>query len=317
MKPRSLVALVVLLLAAAPAFAARGLEEPPGLGKVVKGARGTDVSAALASPGVGAGCKEALALTDLAGLACRSAVASALVRARPLDKGADLTARTTLLRDLAKAADAVTAFAPLTPPPGFARARFDALAAVGRALMAGSDELSVLPATHALAAQVAAALAETPAPRRVACGAVQRALDAAGAAGVGIEESGALLGLLTSHRCLVDEERLASKPKPVALAGSDDAKKVAASASAQGAIADYASSRALELERCAKHVDAAERPVDGDKLRACLCGAMARWRFPQHAAGASGEIAFRRASVAVKLDAAGALADCGPVRATP
>ena len=314
---RSLALLALLTMAAGTAVAGRGLDEPPGLAKVVKGARSTDVSSALAAPGVPPDCKEALVLADLAGLACRSAVASSLVRARPLDKPADLTARVTLLRDLARAADAATAYAPLAPPPGFTRTRFEALAAIGRALMAGHDELAMLPATHALGAGAATALAEAPGLRRTACGAVQRALDAAGPAGVGVEESGALLGLLTSHRCLVDEERLASKPKPVALQSSDDAKRVAAAASAGGAIADYASSRALELERCAKHVDAAGRPVDGDKLRSCVCGVMARWRFPARAAGANGEIAFRHALVAVKLDAAGAVAACGPVRAGP
>ena len=311
------LAVMTVLFASAPSFAARGLDEPVGLAKVVKGARATDVSAALLAPGVPPDCKDALAQADLFGLACRSAVASALVRARPLDKPTDLAACKVLAADLERAADAATAYAPLAPPPGFARARFDALAAIGRALMTGHDELAVLPQTHPLAKQVAAMLAARPDPRQVACAAVQRALDAAGPAGVSLEESGGLLGLVTSHRCLVDDDRLVSKPKPVALQSSDDAKRVAAGVSADGVISDYVSSRVLELERCSKHFDAAGRVTDDEKARACVCGAMSRWRFPPRAAGATGEVAFRHALIAVQLDATGAVAHCGLLRAAP
>lgn len=309
--------LVVGALGAPGALAARGLDEPASLGKVVKGARGTDVSTALAATGVPAGCKDALGVADLAGLACRGAVASALVRARPLAAPADLSARVVVARDLARAADAVVAYAPLSPPPGFARARFDALAALGRAAMASYDELALAPATHPLAAPIATALAEPPVLRKAACGAVQHALDAAGPAGAGMEESGALLGLVTSHRCLVDDERLSSKPKPAALTGSDDAKRVAAAAGADAAIADYLSSRELELERCGKHLDAAGRPLDVEKTRACLCGVIERWRFPPRAAGARSDVPFRRALLSLQLDERAAVSTCGPVRSAP
>ena len=319
MRPMKLAlpSLMLLALIAPGALAARGLDEPPGLGKVVKGARGTDLSTALAAPGVPPGCSEALGVADLAGLACRGAVAAVLVRGRPLDADRALKARVAVARDLARAADAVVAFAPLSPPPGFARARFDALASLCRALMASYDELALFPATHPLAARLSAALAEPPELRKAACRAVQQALDAAAPGGAGVEESGALLGLVTSHRCLVDEGRLSSKPKPAALVGSDEAKRVAASAGAEAAVADYVSSRALELERCAKHLDAAGRPVDVEKAAACLCGIVQRWRFPPRAAGATGDVPFQRALLALHLDERAAVATCGPVRAAP
>lgn len=318
MKPMNRLAPALSLwLLAGPALGARGLEEPPGLAKVVKGARRSDVSAALATAGVAEGCKDALEHRDLFGLGCRAGVAAALARARPLEKPADLSARQAVVQDLSRAADAVAAWAPLEPPPDFARARFDTLAVLGRALMASHDELAALPATHALGAAAAAALAVRPGPRQAACQAVQRALDAAGAAGVAMDESGALLGLLTSHRCLVDEERLASKPKPVALQGNQDAQRVAAANSVDGAIADYVSTRAVELERCQKHFDAAGRPGDPEKARTCLCGAMARWRFPPRVAGQAGTVAFQRARLAVQLDASGAPTGCGPLTAAP
>lgn len=308
---------LVLVLAASTALAARGLEEPAGLAKVVKGARRSDVSDALARPGMAEGCKDALEQRDLFGLGCRAALAGALVRGRALEKAPELAARKSLLADLSRAADAIASYAPLDPPPGFGRARFDALAAVGRELMATHDELAALPATHALGAPIAAFLAERPGPKQAACAGVQRALDAAGAAGATIEESGPLLGLVTSHRCLVDEDRLVSRPKPAALQNNEDAKRVAAASSVDAAIADYLSTRALELERCKKHFDATGRAVDEEKARACVCGAVSRWRFPPRVAGQTGTIPFQRARVTVQLDANGAVAQCGPLSAAP
>lgn len=318
MRPMKHLLLPALLaLFCAPAWAARGLEEPSGLAKVVKGAKRSDVSTALSAPGVPEGCADALEQRELLGMACRAAVASALVRARPLTKTADLASRKALIADLGRASEAAAAWTPLEPPPGLARSRFDALGAIGRALMAVHDELAALPATHEQGAAVAALLAERPGPRQAACGAVQRALDSAGAAGASVEESGALLGLVTSHRCLVDEERLASKPKPVALQGNEEAKRVAETISVDGVIADYASTRAVELQRCQKHFDAAGRATDVEKARACLCGVLARWRFPPKAAGQAGTLLFQRARLALGFDAAGAPAQCGPLTPAP
>ena len=307
----------LLALACAPAWAARGLEEPAGLAKVVKSAKRSDVSTALQAPGVPEGCAEALEQRELLGLACRATVAAALVRARALEKPADLASRKALIADLSRAADAAAAWAPLESPPGFARSRFDALGAIGRSLMAAHDELAALPATHALGPATAALLAGRPGPRQAACGAVQRALDSAGAASASVDESGPLLGLVTSHRCLVDEARLASKPKPAALQGNEEAKRVAETISVDGVIADYVSTRAVELQRCQKHFDAAGRIGDVEKARACLCGAVARWRFPPKTAGQAGSMQFQRARLALSLDASGAPAQCGPLTPAP
>jgi hypothetical protein len=264
------------------ARAGRALEEPAGVGKILKRATAADVDKALAAAGVGERCQalwKAPVASDPRALECRAVIAAQLARAKPLAGKADVDARRALLDDVLAAATQVSTWAPLSPPPGLARARFDAHRGLSAAAIALYNDLAV--AADAGTAGAAQALATAPSAKDGACNAAQRSLDLAVGADATLEERGAVQALITSHKCFLDESRLKVEPKPgLALKDSADARSVAASTSSAGAILAYAQSRSLDLERCEKHLDPGGRPKDKAKLEQCACGAIARWKLP-------------------------------------
>lgn len=264
------------------ARAGRALEEPAGLGKILKRASPADVDKALSAAGVTERCQavwKGSVSSDPRVLECRGVIAARLLRAKPVATKSDVNARRTLLDDLVAAATQVSTWAPLSPPPGLARARFDAHRGLSAAAIALYTELA--NAAQANVAGAAAALAAPTAAKDSACSAVQRSLDLGVGADASLEERGAVQALITSNKCFLDESRLRVEPKPgLALRDSADARSVAASTSSSGAILAYAQSRSLDLERCEKHLDPGGRPKDKAKLEACACGAIARWKLP-------------------------------------
>lgn len=299
-----------LFLLALPALAGRGLDEPPGIARVLKGSK--QVEEALLAAGVSERCSDAVKTADLLGIECRATAAGVIMRKRPLDKPADVAARAALFADLASGARSVSAWAPLSPPPGLARARFDAHRALSAALMVTLDDVT---SARARVAAADAWLKLTPAPKETACQAAQRSLDLGVGADASLEERGAAQSLLTSHRCFLDESRLNVAPRPgLALKDSSDANRVAASTSSTGAIQAYAQSRSMDIERCHKHLDAGGRPTDRAKLEQCACGAIARWKLPAPKQPLTTELAIAGAvAVVVEVAANGAVARCGPL----
>lgn len=267
---------------AVEAHAGRALEEPAGIAKIVKRATPADLDKALAGGGAAERCQgmlKAPVASDPRALECRGVAAAGVVRAKAIANKSDVDARRALLDDLVAAANQVSTWAPLSPPPGLARTRFEAHRGLSSAAIALYNDL----ATAAAAATPGAAesLKAAPLAKDSACNAVQRTLDLGVGADATLEERGAVQALITSHKCFLDESRLKVEPKPgLALKDSADARNVAASTSSSGAILAYAQSRSLDLERCEKHLDAGGRPKDKAKLEQCACGAIARWKLP-------------------------------------
>ncbi|HEY4223862.1 MAG TPA: hypothetical protein VGO62_21050 [Myxococcota bacterium] len=305
---RAFLVVVLALTMSGSALAGHAVDEPPALAHIVKSAPRADVDKALASSGAADRCKDELSDAGLLGVECRSTVATALVRQRPITQKADVDARAALFADLAKLAPSVSSWEPLTPPPGLARARFDAHRAIARALFAIYDE--------AVAAPLAAAFVKSADPKNAACTAAARTVELATGADASLAERGAVQSLVTSHACFLDESRLSKAPTPTgALSGNKDAQALASSTSASGAITDYAASRALDLQRCIdKHIQANGKADDDKKLEACACGAVSRWHFP--APGADVDVAIPLAgplAVRVSVASTGATHSCGPV----
>jgi hypothetical protein len=308
------LAVLAAAFAAASAHAGRSLDEPAGIEKVVKAATRADLEQALLATGDRCN-RDALKAGDLLGVECRSVVAAALVARRP---PTDVAARAALFHDLAGSAKGVSSWEPLSPPPGLGRARFDAHRAISRALMSVYDDVA---ARADKAPAVAAFLGGSPSPKQTACEAVQRTVDLATGADASPEERGASQSLLTSHACFLDESRLRAEPKPGgALRDNKDAVATAVSAAtaADSAIQQYAASRSLDLERCHKHLDAAGKPKDAQKMEQCACGAIGRWKLPSRPAATKTALVVAP-RVRVELDVApgGAVTRCGPLSVDP
>jgi hypothetical protein len=305
------------LLLATDALAARSLVEEPSIAKAAAKAQKALVDDALAKAGATERCARGLKTEGIVGLECRAHVALAVAMKAALDKPSDVEARLAFAADLQKTAASVRAFEPLAPAPGFARQRFETHRALSRGALALIDEVGALPAQHAARAR-ADELLKGP-PRRIegACVAVRDSLDLSGGADASLEERGALQGLLTSHRCFLDESRLTSAPKPgEALKNNADANSVKSSVGDAGALRQYAESRALDLGRCTgKHLDAAGRPTDKPKLEECVCGVIKRWTFPPRASETRVALPLGVGGLHVDIVAApsGRTTACGPV----
>jgi hypothetical protein len=306
------VAVLGCLLCAAAAVAGRALLEPPGLQKVVKGAPRADVDRALSAAGLAEVCGDALFAPDLHGARCRATVAAALAAQRPLHSVADVDARAALLKDLFAFADEVHAYQPLNPPAGFLRLRYDALREIAAAGISHHDALAALPADAPGRARAAAVVATV---REGACKAAQQALELSSFADAAPEERASLQTLLVHRRCFLDESRLASAPRPAALEKNEQAQEIKASASDEGLLRDYAQTRALELERCKKHLDIGGNPRDPDKLGGCLCDVVKRWRFPARPTKTTTTLSLSElaAALPVVVESNGAVAACGPL----
>lgn len=293
-------AIALALLIGAPALAGRALEEPPGLTKAIKRVSTTELQKAVASER----CKGSLApsSTDLLAFECRGAAIAAWMHAQrdPGKAKADTEARVALLADLVAAAGQVSTWAPLSPPPGLARARFDAHRALSAAAMTTLNDL------------ISAGVKVDKPAKDGACGAAQRSLELAVGADATLEERGTLQALLTSHQCGLDESKLKVEPKPgLALKDSADAREVAASTSESGVILAYAQSRSIDLERCEKHLDLAGRPKDAKKLEQCACGAIGRWSLPKPKAATNARVpVVGKSSVDIEVAPTGAVAKC-------
>jgi hypothetical protein len=273
---------LVPALAAREAHAGRALEEPAGIAKIVKRSSAVDLDKALTAAAASercAGMLKAPVSADPRALECRAVAAVHVVRAKPIASKGDVDSRRALLDDVVAAAAQVSTWAPLSPPPGLARARYEAhrgLSAAG--ILLYNDLVLAADAGTAGAADVVKA---TPPIKDAVCTALQRSLELGVGADASLEERGAVQARITSHKCFLDESRLKVEPKPgLALKDSADARSVAASTSSSGAILAYAQTRNLDLERCEKHLDAGGRPKDKAKLEQCACGAIARWKLP-------------------------------------
>jgi hypothetical protein len=323
--PLTLVVALGVALGAHAARAGRTLDEPPGPGKLVRAAAAAELDKAASAAAVAERCpREAWRTHDLLGLECRCALATALVQRRPLAARCDLEARAALYADLVRAAGEVSAWDPLAPPPGLSRARFDAHRAVTRAIFSLYDELLDARGAAGVGPEIEKWLASTPAPKQAACEATQRTVELATGGDATAEERGAAQALLTAHACFLDESRLraaaaSGEPKPgAALKDSRDAALVAAETSEEAAIQAYAATRSIDVDRCAKHLDAAGRPKDAAKLEQCACGAIARWKLPARPRATSTVLPVSgRVGIAVEVAPGGAVARCGPLSVKP
>ncbi len=274
-----LVALVgLLILPASGALAGRALDEPARLVRAARRAPRVDVDAALAAAGATDRCKDALRVSGLRGVECRALVDVALARKRTLDAAGDadakaaVDARADAFADVARVAQSVSSWKPLSPVPGLGRARFETHRALSRGLMALYDDVRN--------ARSAGVRARAPAMKSAACTAAARTVELARGADAGADERGAVQELLTSHACFLDESKLEARPTPTAL--KDNTDPAALAATDAGAVKDYAASRAIDLKRCVdKYVSAALRVDDEGKALSCLCRAMARWHTPK------------------------------------
>jgi hypothetical protein len=296
---------VALVLFSSSAFAGRALVEPPGIARVVKGANRAEITRVLALTNTADVCADALSLPgDLLGVRCRAAVSSHIMANKPLATPADVDARTAYVKDLAALAVEVHTYAPLDPPPDLTRARYHALKAIGEALMKHHSALSKASAKPELVGEV----------KTSACDTTQRALDIIKILDdISADEKASLQSLITSHRCFLDESRLASTPKPLALTKSSDASALRASTSDEGILREYAQTRAIDLDRCKKHFDAGNNIKDKPKLSECLCGAVQRWKFPPRASATSTTLAFQTVNIPVAVDQHGGVTSCGPL----
>jgi hypothetical protein len=315
---------VLALALAVPALAGRSLDEPPGPGKIVKGAPRADVDKAIAGAHLAERCtREALKAVDLLGLECRAVAATLLVRAKPNDTKPDVDARMALFNDLSRAATQVSSWEPLAPPPGLARARFDAHRALAASLFSLLDDLvdareKARTQANSIYPDVDAFLKANPEPKTQSCQAAQRSLELAVGGDATQDERGSLQSLLTSHACFLEESRLRAEPRPGAVKDSKDAAVVAASATDEGAIKEYATSRSLDLDRCQKHLDATGKPKDAARLEQCACGAINRWKLPARAHAVSTVLPVSaQVGVAVEVAPNGAVARCGPLSVKP
>jgi hypothetical protein len=147
---------------------------------------------------------------------------------------------------------------------------------------------------------------------------VQQSVDLATGADASLEERGALQGLLTSHRCFLDDSRLVAERKPgEVLAGNKDAATVKASLGAAGVMRQYAESRAIDFDRCTgKFLDVGGRPTDLPKLETCVCGAVKRWTFPPRDAETRAVLPVGKHALDVEVVAApaGAVTGCGQLK---
>lgn len=311
--PLTLVGFTLTFVLAEPSWAGRALEEPAGIAKVLKRAPPAEIDKALVDAGAGARCSGALRSpvdADARALECRAVAAATWLRAKPPKTKADVDARRALVDDIVAAATQVSTWAPLSPPPALARARFEAHRGISAAAILLYNDLALAADSKVPGATEAS----TPALKETVCRAVQRSLDLGVGADASLEERGSVQALITSHKCFLDESRLKVEPKPgLALRDSADARSVAASTSSAGAILAYAQSRSLDLERCEKHLDAGGRPKDAAKLEQCACGAIARWKLPssQHREPATAKVpVVGAAHVTLEVAPTGAVTKC-------
>ncbi len=310
------VALTACLLWASSVLAARILVEPPALMKIARSASATAISDASKLDG-SEPCQTALFEAGLIGLRCRANVATVVVGAAAPVLAKEITARAQLAADLLKAADAVRSFEPLSAQPGFSRARFDAHSALSRALMITYDSLVNVPAQSAVFAAAQAALAMPADLKQRVCLSAQGSLDLAAGADASVEERGRAQSLITSHRCFLDESRLRVEPKPgAALKDNLQAKAVQGSVGDVGIVKQYASARSIDLKRCTdRHSDDNSAAGDTKKLETCVCGVIARWKFPARATDTATRLPLTpTAEVDVTIAAGGTATVCGPMR---
>lgn len=313
-RPLPLAGIFLMTMTPQAAVAGRVLEEAPTAAKVVDTAPRPELDRALKSTTLVEQCpRDGLRQADLSGVRCRAALSAAILRARGLAKPADLKARTSLFADLSRTAASVSSWEPLSPPPGFGRARFDAHLALSGALMALYDEITAAKDRGPLARDAAAWLAAGPDPKSLACQAAQRSVELATGADASAEERGTAQALLTSHACFLDESRLRGAPRAAA-GPRQDAGETVTNTSADDKIQSYAATRSMDLERCTKHLDAAGAPADSAKLEKCACGAIGRWKLPATGQAASTSLPVSvRVGVQVDVAANGAVSRCGPL----
>jgi hypothetical protein len=305
-----ILASIVALSCAAGGLAGRGLEEPDRIGARVRAAPRIAVETALRSRGWSERCRRVLAAPDLVGTECRARAAAALALQQPVATPADLKDRVSLATDLLTLGASLASFSPLSTPPGFTRARFEAHRAICAAAMDLHDALSAVPPTSPLRAQAETALQKAELKQR-ACGCAQDTVGLATRADADLAERGAAQAILTSHGCFLDPSRLVVAPRPATPTTSDGRAVDLASRSA--AVRSYAASRTLDLRRCTdKLTDAAGHPKDGAKLEACLCGVVQRWRFPQAGGATQAALPIEATGVILAIDvgAHGALEAC-------
>jgi hypothetical protein len=315
-------------LVALPALASHGLDEPPGLAKLVKGAKKAEVAAGLSAAGLTDKCAGALEHKDLHGLDCRIAAAAHLSSSRGLKSVADVEVRVAVANDLEAAARSIASYTPLAAEPGFGRMRFEAHRRACTSVLESYDALThVVTKDAALRARVDQALGLFPKPsgefdvqgglgfKDAACNCIRASLGLAPGSDASPEESGALQSQLTSHNCFLDEAKIKGQRAGPAttLQGSADARKVAADSTQENRLLEFAAGRSLELDRCRDKIEV-PRIKDGSKVEKCVCGVVDRWQFPARKGAGSAAvklpIVVDKLFVNLDVNEAGKVASC-------
>ena len=322
MSQRRTLLVLVVLLAAASAWAGRTLSEPKGITKQAGAANAKDVAAALKAAGLEKSCdRNALKSREIGGLACRLAVYSRVANRGAVKSEKDVRARADVAKDGLAAAKTVADYKPLARKPGLAENRFFAHREACGAVLTAYDAIAAADATADDATKKAIAEivgTEKQGLFKDACVCAQKTIALATAANRSVDERGQLQGELTKRGCFLNREAVKSQR---ASGPSNDfsgaAGEVAASNTVAARLLDYASARDIDFNRCRdKHVDGT-RITAPRKLERCACGEVGRWRFPKERGRPNIEIDVPvvkgQAKLKLKVNAPGKVVDCGPL----
>lgn len=306
-----------------PALAGRTLKEPKEIQNLPRKMNTSQREAALKAAKLDEECSRSrLKTREIQGLQCRLALFAAQAKAIPADSDANLQKLLDMARLAEATAKSVANYRPLTKKPGLKENKFEAHDRACNVIENVVSQLRTVPQTASPALLQAAKAAQTGAGdaynvQRASCECMKGSAALAGNASVSIEVRGAIQGKLTSQGCLLDKGALkSSRGGPSGFSGN--AAGVAAAASDEGLLLEYAKARDIGLNRCrGKYISSANKISRPKKLKSCACDEMKRWRFPKKRGRPDIEVAIPiqagAAALKVTVGAAGKVKACGDI----
>lgn len=318
-----LSAFAALAAVPSPAIAGRTLKEPKEIQTLPRKMNASQRDAALKAAKLDQECSRSrLKTREIQGLQCRLALYAAQAKGTAADSERNLQQLLDMARRAEATAKSVATYRPLTAKPGLKESKFKAHDLACNVIENVVSQLRTVPPTATPELVRAAKAAQTGAGdaynvQRASCECMKGSASLAGDAGVSIETRGAIQGKLTSQGCLLDKGALnQSRGGPSGFSGN--AAGVAAAASDEGLLLEYAKARDIGLNRCrSKYISSAQKVSRPKKLKSCACDEVKRWRFPKKRGRPDLEVAIPiqpgAAALKVTIGAAGKVKACGDI----
>ena len=305
------------------AFAGRVLQEPAAIKAEVRKMSEKDTQKALQAKGLEETCTRSMLKTrEIQGVRCRMALHQALAKNTVPNSAKAFEERLGFAKVAIQVAQSVHEYSPMHPKPGFARHQFEAHHQSCSTVLDAYDAIKALPSSspaEVLEAQNLALKGSGDAFNiyTAACDCTKKSLQLAAPAGLSLDESGALQGVLTSRGCLLNREKMKSEREgPSGFTGK--AGEIAKANTEVSTLLTYAKARDIGLDRCReKYVSSIGRVEKVGGMERCVCDEVKRWGFPKKRGRE--DVEFDLPVVEGKLDikliivAVGKVKECGPL----